>query len=106
MKGDLPPKVLYPRRMAAQITDRMLTIPINGNRELNVLNDSKGRKVKFVLKEKHSDSYQTREEWFLPAKSAMRLAMYIAGIRDAMREMDDFEDEPTLDDALKKIRGE
>lgn len=96
----------YSPRMSAQVTDPVLILPINGDRELNVISDSKGRRVKFVLKKKHSDSYQVREEWFLSSKSSMKLAMYLAGIRDAMRRLDFDDEEPTLDDVLKKIRGE
>ena len=92
----------YHQQMSAQITDRVLVLIIDETRELNVINDSKGRRVKFVLKDKHSDASQTREEWYLSARDAMRLSMYVAGIRDAMRIMDDFEDEPTLDDTPKK----
>ena len=99
--------VMYSQWMSAQITDRVLVLIIDETRELNVINDSKGRRVKFVLKEKHSEAAQTREEWYLSARSAMRLSMYMAGIRNAMNEMDDFEDEPTLDDTLKKkLRGD
>ena len=92
----------YASFMAAQI-GQMLTLNIDTERELNVINDGKGRRTKFVLKERHSESYQVREEFYLSAGDCMRLSMYLAGIRDAMRQVDlgDFEDEPTFDDGPK-----
>lgn len=84
----------YASFMAAHI-GRMLTLNIDTERELNVVNDGKGRRTKFVLKEKHSESYQVREEFYLSAGDCMKLSMYLAGIRDAMRQTDieDFDEE-------------
>jgi hypothetical protein len=87
---------------------QILVLKIDSERELNVIHDGKGRRVKFVLKEKHSEAHQNREEFYLSAGDCMKLSMYLAGIRNAMPDRD-FDDEPTLDEfprGKKSIKGE
>jgi len=95
----------YASFMAAQI-GQMLSLRIDSERELNVINDGKGRRTKFVLQERHSESYQVREEFYLSSGDCMKLSMYLAGIRDAMRQVDlgDFDEEDTTPVEIPKLK--
>jgi hypothetical protein len=67
--------------MAAMIqTD--LKIKIDSTLTLYVILENQMRRVKFSLKEQRGENSQTRAEWYLSRTAGMRLAMFLAGIRE------------------------
>lgn len=54
-----------------------------------------------------SPSYQEREEWYISAREAMRLSLFLAGIQDSMRRVDIDDDDTTpVEIPVKRFKTE
>lgn len=77
------------------VVQTVLALPIDENRTLNVILEDRAPRVKFSLKKRDGTSYQEREEWYLSRDASMKLAMFLANIREAAKPARDFADEET-----------
>lgn len=75
-----------------------LEIKVNETLTWYIILENQMRRVKFSLQEKKGDNWQTREEWYTTRTDGMRLAMFLAGIKDVRQTLGEREEEDTFVD--------